>query len=264
MGWREADFQARPAREKGMVIRRRGARSIGSRLIGVTLLVVAGVAIALLMLEGAVRLYVAEVTPNLFVFDPELGWIHHANTRRYPTSDGTSYLINIDGLGLRGRPHVPSSDRKRVLVLGDSFTEGLQVNNDEVFTGVWERLRPDLAVFNSGVSGYSTLQEIMLAHLLEPVVRPDVEVIMVCGLNDLTDNIMPFEFSIGPRPYVDAELQIHPPDWNAFETLLLPIPGARWLHTHSLAAYAVYRRLVRPLHGDGTSPISAFGASVFW
>ena len=234
-------------------VRWRTARFVGAHFIGTALLVLAAVAIASLMLEGAVRVYVAKVAPNLFVFDPALGWIHNARTRRYPMSDGTSYLIDIDELGLRGRAHVAPSDRTRVLVLGDSFTEGFQVSDDEVFTGLWEHLRPDLAVFNSGVSGYSTLQEIMLAHRLEPVVRPDIVVMMVCGWNDLTDNIMPWEFALGPRPYVDASLRIHPPDWKAFSTLLLPVPGAGWLHRHSLAAYAIYKRLAPIVHGDGLS-----------
>ena len=227
--------------------------SIGSRIVGTMVLVVSALAIGGLLLEGAVRLYTTKVAQNLFVFDHELGWIHKASAHRYPMGDGASYLINIDPLGLRGRPHDLSSDRRRVLVLGDSFTEGFQVSNDEVVSSVWEQLRPDLAVLNSGVSGYSTLQEIMLAHRLEPIIHPDVVVMMVCGLNDLTDNIMPFEFSIGPRPYVDASLRRHLPDWDAFTPLLLPVPGARWLHTHSFAAYAVYRRLVPTLHGDGTS-----------
>src|SRR5262245_18103693 len=112
-------------------------RSVGLRVLGTLLLIESALAVGGLMLEGGVRLYTGKVAQNLFAFDRELGWIHNASARRYPIADGTSYLINIDALGLRGRPHDLSSDRKRVLVLGDSFTEGFQVSNDEVVSSVW-------------------------------------------------------------------------------------------------------------------------------
>ena len=46
------------------------------RWLSNTLLALLGVAVALLGLEGAVRLWVCAFTPNLMTLDGELGWTH--------------------------------------------------------------------------------------------------------------------------------------------------------------------------------------------
>jgi lysophospholipase L1-like esterase len=129
------------------------------------------------------------------------------------------------------------------------MTEGLQVADEQLFTVLWERQRPGLEVVNAGVSGYGTVQELFVAQRLDPLLRPDLHVLVVFEGNDLTDNVMPFDEAIGPRPYADASGQVHALEWDPFRPLLLPIPGAAWLHRHSLAAYVLHKRYLSAVHG---------------
>jgi lysophospholipase L1-like esterase len=223
----------------------------GQLLTNVALVFLSGV-VTLAALEGAVRLWAVLATPNLFVLDDDLGWWHRAKVRRTMARDG-EVVVETDELGLRGPPHAGPSTRRRILVLGDSLTEGLQVSQADLFSIILERLRPDLAIFNAGVTGYGTVQEILVAQRLEPLVRPDLSLLMVFAANDLTDNMMPFNEGSGPRPWMDADGRFHPLDWGPFQPLLLPLPGKTFLHRYSLAAYVVHRRLIKTLHRDSTS-----------
>jgi lysophospholipase L1-like esterase len=211
-------------------------------------LVLFGIALATALVEGAVRLVVVTVTPNVMVLDDDIGWAHRPNTRRETTTEGVPAVIETNALGLRGPLHAGPTTRSRVLVLGDSFTDGLQVSNEELFSSRWQELRPDLEIVNAGVSAYGTVQEKLAAVRWDPVIKPNLWVLMVFAGNDLTDNIMPFDEAIGPRPYVGPDLRERPLEWEPFQPVLLPIPGAAWLHRNSLAAYVVHKRLVSAEH----------------
>jgi hypothetical protein len=207
-------------------------------------LVLFGIVFSALLIEGAVRLLVTTVTPSLMQLDDELGWKHRANARRKVDTEGFPAVVDINVHGLRGPVYRGPSARTRVLVLGDSLADGLQVSNAEVFSSRWQALRPDLEIVNTAVAAYGTVQQKLVAARWEPIVRPDLTVLMVFAGNDLTDNVMPFDHAIGPRPYIGADGRERPLDWEPFRPVLLPVPGAAWLHRHSLAAYLVHRRLV--------------------
>jgi hypothetical protein len=175
--------------------------SLAGGLVPVSLMVLS-VTITLISLEGAVRLFVAVVTPSVMTLDDEIGWRHRPNVRRSYTTDGVTAVVETNELGMRGPVYTGLSQRKRVLILGDSFADGLEVSNDELFSILWNRARPDLEIVNAGVGGYGTVQEMSVLRRLEPTIRPDLCVLMVY-VNDPTDNVMPFYATIGPRPYVD-------------------------------------------------------------
>ncbi len=91
------------------------------------------------------------------------------------------YRINADGF--RGEDFYPEKDRKRVLFLGDSYTFGWAVDQDEVLSESVQRVlaKPpynlNIQAYNLGVPGYNTFQEY---HLLNQVVdryEPDMVVL---------------------------------------------------------------------------------------
>ncbi len=191
-----------------------------NRWFGHIALIVISVGVGLLMCEGAIRLWVMSVAPNLMVLDHELGWTHRRNVRRTYHVEGVDAVVDMNELGLRGTVYTGPSQHQRVLVLGDSFADGLEVSNEDLFSVIWDRHRPDLEVVNAGVGGYGTLQALLRLRQLESLIRPDLCVLMVFD-NDLSDNIMPFYPSIGARPYVDGQGEIKPARWELFEPLLL-------------------------------------------
>ncbi len=63
--------------------------------------------------------------------------------------------------GLRDKEYTLNKPEgiKRIVVIGDSFTWGLGVNDDEIYTERLESMLPNTEVINLGVVGYNTVQE---------------------------------------------------------------------------------------------------------
>ncbi len=103
-----------------------------------------------------------------------------------------SYRFNAHGC--RG-PDVASerpAGRRRVLMLGDSYTLGVGVHEEDSFAVQLQSLLNSPAaagrgesyeVVNCGVSGYATKQERQLFEILGPDLRPDI-VVLTMVLND--------------------------------------------------------------------------------
>jgi hypothetical protein len=118
-------------------------------------------------------------------YDPELGWFPIPNSASTFTGHRT-IDVRHNSLGLRDIE--PTGGGSTILVLGDSFVWGYDVEAHERFT---DRLRADLPatnIVNAGVSGYGTDQEYLLLKRLWDVVRPDVVVLIFTTTNDYDDN----------------------------------------------------------------------------
>jgi hypothetical protein len=103
-----------------------------------------------------------------------------------------SYRFNA--LGCRGRDYSVPRPRSvvRILLLGDSYTLGVGVNEEDTFARQLEILLNQLAsqrssgnyeVINCGVSGYGTREERLFYETLAPMYEPDV-VLLVMVHND--------------------------------------------------------------------------------
>jgi len=122
----------------------------------------------------------------------------------------------------------------RVLVLGDSHTQGYEVDQEQTFAEVLERrlIRAglDAQAMNTGVSGFSTAEE--LAFLEDEGVEyaPDA-IVLGFFANDFDDNIKAdlFHLQDGVLETVKTE---HVPGVRAL-ALVDSIPGTRWLSQHS-------------------------------
>lgn len=103
--------------------------------------------------------------------------------------------VNIDGFttnakGIRGPTLGPKPpDTHRVLAVGDSFTLGLQVRDEETFSALLsESLGPGIEVLNAGVPGYGTEQATEFMRRLVPEVQADAVLLTVYTGNDFRDN----------------------------------------------------------------------------
>jgi lysophospholipase L1-like esterase len=97
------------------------------------------------------------------------------------------YRTNSHGLRDRDRPaRLPGT--KRVLVMGDSYTWGYAVAEEEAYPQVAEQLlaergRPDVEVVNGGMPDYNSRQERQLLAQLLPIYQPDA-VFLAFVVND--------------------------------------------------------------------------------
>ncbi len=110
-------------------------------------------------------------------------------------SAGTRHTNN---LGLRMAEDIgpKAPDEHRVLLLGDSYTEALDVSFEHRFDGVAQTLLTqanraewvDWRIVNAGIQNGSPSQYLLMLRRLLPLVKPNL-VIVVAGSNDLGDDI---------------------------------------------------------------------------
>jgi len=89
------------------------------------------------------------------VHHPVRGWALEPDIRAMEVFDGE--VLNSNARGLRGgreHPYEPVSGRRRILVLGDSYTFGEEVSDGETYAAVLDDLLPEADVLNLGVHAY--------------------------------------------------------------------------------------------------------------
>ncbi|MDQ1638527.1 MAG: hypothetical protein QOF62_1866 [Pyrinomonadaceae bacterium] len=173
------------------------------RLLKKLLLVFAGLAIALLLAEGALRvLGFSHFIP--YIVDKDVGFSLRPNAEGWWRKEGLTY-VRINSQGLRDREHTIAKPRDtiRIAVLGDSFAEAFQVPMEKTFWTVMEqKLQACVAssetsatvaarkieVLNFGVSGFSTARELILLRQRVWQYDPDLVLLLVTTRNDVRDN----------------------------------------------------------------------------
>ena len=92
-------------------------------------------------------------------YDPLLGWKHKTNIKNIFITDEYSVPLSFNSKGMRGPEHSYNKDKNefRILILGDSFSEGYAVNFNELFSEVLKnKLNGEgvgCEVINAGVRG---------------------------------------------------------------------------------------------------------------
>ena len=121
---------------------------------------------------------------QVFAFKPHASGVFPGNVDQKHTFP---YRTNAHGLRDRDRP-AKASGTKRVLVIGDSYTWGYAIAEEEAYPQVAERLlaergRPDIEVINGGIPDYNSRQERVLLEKLLPIYQPDA-VFLAYVVND--------------------------------------------------------------------------------
>ena len=132
-------------------------------------------------------------------YHPTRGWALRPNLRDVPAFGGKTLSSNSRGLrGAREYSLVKPAGFSRIVVLGDSFTFGEDVGDDETWPRRLEELMPGTEVLNLGVHGYGHDQ--MLLYLREEGLkyRPDVVVVGFLP-DDMERNVVAFRDYAKPR-----------------------------------------------------------------
>ncbi len=93
--------------------------------------------------------------------------------------------VRTNSLGFRGGE--PRDEKLRILAVGDSFTFGYGVSEDETWTTLLDRAHEEVEVINAGVPGYGTAHELLLLEEHGPTLRPDI-VLLAFFWNDVLDS----------------------------------------------------------------------------
>jgi hypothetical protein len=208
--------------------------------------------LCLLALEAAIRLLGA-VSPPMTERDPVVGQrlVRSFAGKVYDAESKQSVLVRTDREGFRGpdRPYEKPQDVRRVAILGDSMIAALSVEEDQTLVARLEQLLnrtspggPRWEVFNFGVPGASTGQELALWRATVRKYRPDVVLCAFFVGNDLADNSR--RLSSNPRIYFELD--------DSGRLVERPLSAAKtglsaWLNRHS-RLYVWQKEAFRHVH----------------
>jgi GDSL-like Lipase/Acylhydrolase family len=121
--------------------------------------------------------------------DQILGWRPRRNVQGVHNIPGQfSSTFRTNGQGLRGvrEFHFERGKATRMVVLGDSFTWGYGVNDEDVYVSKLAELLPQMEIINLGVTAYGPSQELEYFKSEGVRYRPDIVVLSFC-LNDIEE-----------------------------------------------------------------------------
>ena len=171
------------------------------RLLAPLAIVAVASLIGLLLFEMALRL-LGFTSPTWYRPDAELGWTLRPGVAGWHTKEGRAF-VEASSAGWRDIEHTVDkpTDVYRIAVLGDSYSEAMQVDRDEAFWALLpERLiacgfarGKRIEVLNFGVSGYGTAQEYLVLESQAMRYRPDLVLLQFTNGNDVRNNSQALE-----------------------------------------------------------------------
>jgi hypothetical protein len=194
-------------------------------------LIAFGTLLALSTMEGALRVYDAfkgGPRPRAQLWEPRpgYGWLHPAGGEGVYADDNGEYsvVVKMNSHGLRDVEHEyeKSPGVFRILLLGDSYMEGVQVRLESIFPRLLEAALNDgrhkVEIINASAAEWGTDNE--LVYFREEGIRysPDLVLLAFTTANDLRNNSVDLNLRVPiPNPYKptftmapDGGLQFHP------------------------------------------------------
>lgn len=152
------------------------------------------------------------------VFDDYFGWKTVANYKRNYKDDthgNVNYSTKKNGFRRWGNIN---STKKKILIVGDSYTQGMQISDGEVYYDYLDNSKFEIFAFGCG--GYGTTQEVMIVQNYVDSIKPDLILFQFCH-NDLINNQLELETQsvtnnyLMTRPYfINDEIQYKHPNSN--------------------------------------------------
>jgi lysophospholipase L1-like esterase len=166
-------------------------------------------------------------------YDADLGWSHIPGAVGTFSRQEFSHPVRINSAGWRDRERTldKPSGLFRIVVLGDSYTWGHGVGDEEIFTRLLERLLPGVEVLNLGLSASATDQQLLILRAHGLAYHPDLVLVMV-SRNDFIGNVETMEGSY-PKPVFRLE------EGGVLRLSNVPVARVSWL---SRVHYQLRRR----------------------
>jgi hypothetical protein len=175
------------------------------------IILISTIAIGLLA-EAGLRAAHVQFDGSFYTADPQLGWSLRPRAEGWQVSEGREFVrINSEGMHDREHAVLKPLDTVRIAVLGNSWTEALQVPLASNFCSVLEKNLSGCSrfsgrkveVMNFGVSGYSTAQELLLLQARVWKYKPDIVLLAFYTAKDILNNVRRFNNAAEPAqsPY---------------------------------------------------------------
>jgi hypothetical protein len=140
-----------------------------------------------------------EINYEFDVYDSSKGWISKPNLRNMEVFDHKVLNTNLEGLrGKKDYSYGKDQNKLRILLLGDSFTFGDEVSDNETYAHYLQEMLPDVEVINMGVHGYGHDQMLILLREEGIKYEPDI-VILGFMVGDMSRNLLQFRDYAKPK-----------------------------------------------------------------
>lgn len=116
-----------------------------------------------------------------YVLDNKIGWKMKGNTSvsiDWPEYE-TTYRAN--SRGFRSPEFKPDDSRKRIVLIGDSYTFGMFVNYEETFGAIIDDQNPEFVVYNLAMPGFVVDQMLLTLQHYGVDLAPDLVVVGLCS-----------------------------------------------------------------------------------
>jgi hypothetical protein len=172
---------------------------LGSVRVLVTrvLISAASIVVFFTLAELFLRLFIPQQEAmRWFQSNPAYGYVLKSRFhQRYHYIDGFTMDVRTNEWGHRGKSYAKADLENpaviKILLIGDSFTFGQGVNDEDTFGALLEhdlnRAGKKYSVINAGVGGWGTLQSVAYARDHLSVFHPSIVVYTFCG-NDPSDD----------------------------------------------------------------------------
>jgi hypothetical protein len=162
--------------------------------------------------EVALRVARTQFEPQLYTANRERGWTLRPGASGVVAAENTQF-VRINSHGFRDREHSYEKppNTVRIAVLGNSWTEALQVPLDKTYTSVLEQklagsscfAGKHVEVLNFGVAGYSTGQELLTLQQEVWKYHPDKVLVAFYPARDVANNVRELNNAVNPEqsPY---------------------------------------------------------------
>ncbi len=173
-------------------------------IIGLAILILAGIFFALILAEIGARLLPApeqlKYAETMLQCDRLLGWRGKSNLTRNVNMHGYRHKVARNSQGMHDREYTldKKPDVFRILILGDSYIEAIGVEEHETSQAILEKILNDrvsdiqFEVISAGIHAWSPNQELMYYRSEGQFFEPDLVLAFWVPANDLT-NMLPYQ-----------------------------------------------------------------------
>ena len=162
--------------------------------------------------EVVLRVANVQFEPQLYGPDPGRGWTLRPGASGVVSAESRQYVrINSQGFRDRERTYEKPANTVRIAILGNSWTEALQVPLEKTYCSVLERKLTEqgcfggrrIEVLNFGVAGYSTAQELLTLQQEVWKYHPDTVIVAFYPARDVANNLRELNNASNPEqsPY---------------------------------------------------------------
>jgi hypothetical protein len=187
-----------------------------------------------------------EIYYKFDIYDPSKGWRTKPNLRDMKVFDDK--ILNTNSKGFRGKKdflYFKNKEKLRILILGDSFTFGDEVSDDETYSYYLQEMLPQTEVINLGVHGYGHDQMLILLNEEGVKYEPDI-VVLGFIRSDMSRNLSKFRDFAKPRFVLKKD---------GLKVIGTPVPRPEdillwdWTRPRIFDMFSIIRYKVRELSG---------------